>query len=75
MLGSGVEGAGVLGADISSERRALPPRASKSSACFVFLVPSFMPDPLNVGARNEEGTGDTVLAGVEGLSNRCGTGA
>lgn len=34
-----------------------------------------MPDPLNVGARNEEGTGDTVLAGAEGLSNRCGTGA
>jgi hypothetical protein len=39
------------------------------------LVPSFIPDPLNVGARNEEGTGDTVLAGGEGPSNRCETGA
>jgi hypothetical protein len=73
-LGSGVDATGVVGTDISSERRALPPRASKSSACFVFLVPSFIPDPLNVGARSEEGTGDTVLAGGE-PSNRCETGA
>ena len=75
ILGSGVDASGVLGTDISSDRRALPPRASKSSACFVFLVPSFIPDPLNVGVRNEEGAGDTVLAGGEGASNRCGTGA
>src|SRR6267142_5090634 len=74
IVGSGVDATGVVGTDISSERRALPPRASKSSACFVFFVPSFIPDPLNVGARNEEGTGDTVLAGGE-PSNRCETGA
>jgi hypothetical protein len=75
ILGSGVDATGVVGTDISSERRALPPRASKSSACFVFLVPSFIPDPLNVGARNEDGIGDTVLAGEEGPSKRCETGA
>jgi hypothetical protein len=39
------------------------------------LLPSFMPEPLNVGVRNEEGTGDAVLAGGEGASNRCGSGA
>jgi hypothetical protein len=38
------------------------------------LLPSFIPDPLNDGVRNEEGAGDAVLAGV-GASNRCGTGA
>jgi len=75
IVGSGVTATGVVGADISSDRMALPPRASKSSACLVFLLPSFIPEPLNVGARNEEGAGDAVLAGVEGASNRCGTGA
>jgi hypothetical protein len=75
ILGSGVDVSGVLGTEISSERRAFPPRASRSSACFVFLLPSFMPEPLNVGVRNEEGTGDAVLAGGEGASNRCGSGA
>src|SRR6266446_3158637 len=75
ILGSGVDVLGVLGTDISSERRALPPRASKSSACFVFLLPSFIPEPLNAGARNEEGTGDAVLAGGVAVSRRCGSGA
>lgn len=75
ILGSGVDASGVLGTEISSERRALPPRASKSSACFVFLLPSFIPEPLNDGVRNEEGTGDAVLAGGVGASNRCGIGA
>ena len=75
ILGSGVDASGVLGTEISSERRALPPRASKSSACFVFLLPSFIPEPLNDGVRNEEGAGDAFLAGGEGASNRCGSGA
>lgn len=75
ILGSGVDVSGVLGTEISSERRALPPRASKSSACFVFLLPSFIPEPLNDGVLNEEGAGDAVLAGGEGASNLCEIGA
>lgn len=74
ILGSGVDAAGVLGTDMSSERRALPPKASRSSACFVLLLPSFIPEPLNAGARNDDGTGDAVRPGEEGTSNRCGTG-
>ncbi len=70
IVGSGVDAAGVLGVDMSSERSVLPPRASKSSACFVFLLPSFMPELLNAGAFNDEGTGDATRAGDEGASNR-----
>jgi hypothetical protein len=39
------------------------------------LLPSFIPEPLNDGVRNEEGAGDAVLAGGEGASNRCEIGA
>ena len=71
--GSGVpEGEG--GTDMSSDSSASPPRASNSSDCLLFLLPSFIPPLLNAGGRNEEGAGDEVRAGVVGVSNRCGTG-
>lgn len=73
IVGSGVDAAGVFGVDMSSESSALPPKASKSSACFVFLLPSFMPELLNAGALKDEGAGDAARAGDEGASNR-GTG-
>ena len=71
IVGSGVDAAGVFGVDMSSERSALPPKASNSSACFVFLLPSFMPELLNAGALEDEVTGDAARAGDEGASNRA----
>lgn len=42
--------------------RASPPIASMSSACLVFLLPSFIPVPLNTGARVEDsGAGEEVV--------------
>lgn len=62
---------GVGGAESSSETSS-PPRASRSSACLVFLLPSFMPLPLNGGVRAlDAGAGDAVrAAGTSGASKR-----
>ena len=64
-------GAGVGGADISSESKGSLPNASNNSACFVFLLPSFIPLPLNAGVRTDAGAGDAFRAGTgEGASKR-----
>jgi len=58
---------GDVGKGISSGVNASAPKASSSSACFVLLLlPSFIPEPLNAGARPEAGTGEPVLRAVEG---------
>ena len=59
---------------MSSERSASLPSASRSAACCVFFAPSFMPLPLNAGARSEDGAGDAVRTGVGALNSRWGTG-
>jgi hypothetical protein len=62
---------GVGGAESSSETSS-PPRASKNSACLVFLLPSFMPLLLNWGVRVlDAGAGDAVRAAlISGVSKR-----
>jgi hypothetical protein len=70
---SGAAGAGGDGSVTSSGMRASAPRASNNSACLVLLLlPSFMPEPLNAGARLEAGAGDALLRIGEGsvVSNR-----
>ena len=53
---------------------ASPPRASKSSACFVFFDPSFIPVPLNAGLRVVTGVVEATIradeADASGASNR-----
>ena len=59
VTGSGVDaGNGVEGAESSGVGGNSPPKASSRSVCF-FLLPSFIPELLNAGAR------DVVVVGVE----------
>jgi hypothetical protein len=60
LAGSGAA-TGVGGADKSAVTGTSPPNSSKSSACFVFFDPSFIPLPLNAGARSEDGAGEGFL--------------
>ena len=60
--------------DMSSDNSASPPSASNSCDCVVFLLPSFMPLPLNCGARAVAGAGDAVRTGAGVGSKRVGTG-
>jgi hypothetical protein len=75
-MGDCVSTTGVDGPDNSPtpalEAKTSPPRASSSSACFVFFVPNFMPLPLKAGLR---AAGDEVLmretdVGTSGASKR-----
>ena len=63
----GVVGIDCCACNTSSGMAASPPSASSNSDCFVFLLPSFIPEPLNAGTR-------VAVVVVDGDDVRTGAG-